>query len=278
LIRGVINGFAAAVLALVVGSSTLTAPPPRTTTTLQAQVEALVKASGAQVGISLVELDGSGPLSWSYNGDQLFVAASTYKLPLLMAEAQLLARGAIGTNDLLFYTESDWEDGWYDDYVEGDAFTRQQLAGRVGQDSDNTAAHMLVASLGGGPGLETYAAAYGAVESSFWDPNETTANDLARLWRTEAAGQAGGGAAQQWLYPLLTHTAYESGIPTGVGAQATVVHKIGILDGEVNDAALVLGGPRGAYVLTVMTDGPGGDAGWALVSQISQAVWRFELS
>jgi hypothetical protein len=51
-----------------------------------------------------------------------------------------------------------------------------------------------------------------------------------------------------------------------------------MLDGEVNDAALVPNGPRGAYVLVVMTDGPGGDAGWSLVSQVSQAVWRFELS
>jgi beta-lactamase class A len=274
----VFESFSAAVLALLLGASALSAPPPRTTTALQAEVDALVKAAGADVGVALVELGGSGPVSWSYNGDRQFVAASTYKLPLLMAEAQLLAQGAIGTHDLLFYTESDWEDGWFDDYSEGDVFTRQQLAVRVGQQSDNTAAHILVASLGGGPGLDTYAAAYGAVESTFWDPNDTTANDLARLWQTEAAGQAGGGAAQQWLYPLLTNTAYESGIPAGVGAQATVVHKIGILDGEVNDAALVLNGPRGAYILTVMTDGPGGDAGWALVSQVSQAVWRFELS
>ena len=63
-----------------------------------------------------------------------------------------------------------------------------------------------------------------------------------------------------------------------LSADMVVVHKIGILDGEVNDAALVLNGPRGAYILTIMTDGPGGDAGWQLVSEIAQAIWRFELS
>lgn len=227
----------------------------------------------------LIELGAEAPVTWSYNPDQQFVAASTYKLPLLMAEAQLTATGAVHDSDAICFSDSDWEDGWYDDYTDGACYTRIDLATRSGQESDNTAAHMLVASLGGEAVLNAYAAAHGTTESAFYDPNTTTAADLARLLAAEAAAaQAGGGSAQRWLYPLLTHTAFESGIPAGVSGQATVVHKIGTLDGEVNDAALVLNGPRGAYVLVVLTDGQGGDAGWSLVRQVSQAVWRFELS
>ena len=92
----------------------------------------------------------------------------------------------------------------------------------------------------------------------------------------EASGSAGGVQAHAWLYPKLTNTRYEAGIPAGVPGGVTVVHKTGELDGEVNDAGIVAGGKNGAYVLTVMTNGPGGDSGWSLVAQVSAAVWAYE--
>lgn len=252
-------------------------PAPRSTATLDQQIASLAAAAGSsQVSVALVELGGPRPLTYSYQGDVSLTAASTYKLPTLMAEAQGVAAGSLHNGDLLNYSDADYEDGWYDDYADGETFSRITLAQRVGQQSDNTAAHMLVDSLGGGDALNAYARAHGASESSFYYPNTTTANDLARLWVNEASGGAGGAGAQQWLYPLLTHTSYESGIPAGVGSGATVVHKIGIIDSMVNDAALVQGGPRGNYVLVVMTDGPGGDAGWSLVASISRVVWQYE--
>jgi hypothetical protein len=55
-----------------------------------------------------------------------------------------------------------------------------------------------------------------------------------------------------------------------------VVHKVGSLDGQVNDAGLVMGGPQGAYVLAICTQGPGAEEGWKLVADISRAVWEFE--
>jgi beta-lactamase class A len=243
---------------------------------LQDQVDALVRASGASASVTLVELGGVDPQAWSVAGDDAFVAASTYKLPLLMAEAQGLAAGAERGSDGLCYEDEDWEDGPYGDYVDGDCFTRSELMRRVGQDSDNTAAHILVRYLGGVEALNDYASAHGARESGFYDPNLTTSNDLARLLVDAASGRAGGTAAQLVLYPLLTQTAYEDGIPAGVPSGATVVHKVGYLDAEVNDAGLVLNGPDGAYVLAVCTDGLGGDEAWQLVADISRVIWQYE--
>lgn len=228
------------------------------------------------VSVSLIELDGPAPQSWSYGGAIPIAAASTYKLPALMVDAGLVARGAAANTDRLCYQAGDWEDGWFSDYQIGDCFSRAELVNRAGHYSDNTAAHILVRDLGGAAALNAFATASGATSSSFFFKNTTTADDLARLWAVEARGQAGGGAAQNWLYPLLTRTAYEQGIPAGVPASATVIHKTGELDPVVNDAALVTGAANGAYVLTVMTDGAGGDAGWALISTISAAVWQYE--
>jgi len=262
--------------------STAVAAPPTTAATragfaaLQQSVAQLLSAARATGGVTLAELGGPDAQTWSLNGDQQFTAASTYKLPLLMEEAQNVSAGRWHGTDNLCFQDDDWEDGYYSDYQDGTCMSRSQLEHRVGQNSDNTAAHILVRYAGGTSALNKYAQAHGARDSAFYVPNTTTAADLARLWVDEAAGRAGGRGAQQYLYPILTHTSYETGIPAGVPAGTMVVHKIGILDAEVNDAALVPRGPRGAYVLTVCTQGPGGDAGWRLIAAISRAVWQFE--
>ncbi len=243
---------------------------------LQAQIAAIAQSSGARVGVSLIELGGLQPAAWSYNGDQQFTAASTYKLPVLMAEAQLVASNPGAANDQLCYDDSDWEDGWFQDYADGSCYSRDALSQRIGQYSDNTAGHMLVRYLGGTGALNTYASQHGASESAFFVPNVTTANDLGRLMANEAQGNAGGATAQAWLYPLLTTTAFENGIPAGVQGQATAVHKVGVFDTVSNDVGLIAGGPNGPYVLAVCTDGPGGDQGMAIVAQISAAVWTYE--
>jgi beta-lactamase class A len=246
------------------------APSIRSFAGLEAEVENLLQEAGADGGVSLFEI-GRGQ-SWSYNGDQSFVAASTYKLPLLMEEAQRIVSGAAGADDTLCYDPGDWEDGYFTDYAPGQCYSRSDLMERVGHYSDNTAAHILVRYEGGGDVLNAYAHDHGATESEFWDPNVTTSSDLARLWQNEAAGRAGGAAAQKLLYPLLTDTIYEDGIPAGVPAGTAVAHKIGELDSEFNDAGLVERGPRGAYVLTVCTEG----GSWSLIASITRAVAQFE--
>jgi beta-lactamase class A len=166
------------------------------------------------------------------------------------------------------------ESGWFEDYDPGECFTVQTIAVRAATYSDNTAGHMLVDDLGGAEALNSYARSRGAAQSSFYDPNQTTAADLAALWTTEAQGRAGGRRAQQWLYPLLTKTAFEDGIPAGVPASARVVHKIGAIGPTLIDAGLVIG-PKGQYVVAIAIEGLPGDAGWALIARFSKVVWQY---
>ena len=257
----------------------LTPAPPAaryTAEQLASDINTLAQDAGAEVGVTLVQLTPSGPAPWSLNGEQEFTAASTYKLPILMWEAQQIGSGAVSPSDLLCYQDSDYEDGWFDDYADGSCFTRQELAERVGTYSDNTAAHILADEIGGTDAVNGYAAAHGVADPQLMDPNLASSSALAALWTDEAEGGAGGATAQAWLYPLLTNTHYEAGIPAGAPAGATVVHKVGFIDGVVNDAALVLNGPGGPYVLVVMTDGPGGDAGYSLIAQVSARVSAYE--
>lgn len=243
---------------------------------LEGDLTAMVASSGARVGIALIELGGRNPQTWSLNGDMSLPAASTYKLPALMYNAQKISGGSYRASDKICFHSSESEAGWYADYSPGKCYTRQALGQRVGLYSDNTGGHMLVDDLGGPAGLNAYASSLGATRSAFFYPNTTTALDLAHLWQSEARGRAGGAAAQRWLYPLLTRTAFEQGIPAGVPRGTSVVHKVGWLGDTTNDCGLVLNGPHGAYVLAVTTNGLTGNNGWPLIARISARVWRYE--
>ncbi|MEO9007920.1 MAG: serine hydrolase [Candidatus Dormibacter sp.] len=243
---------------------------------LDSVVQQLVTASGANVGVTLVDLGGSDPTTWDVDGSAVFTAASTYKLAALMMEAENISAGKTDPNGLVCFEPDDYEAGWFDDYSPGLCFTRNELAWRAGITSDNTAGHMLVRDLGGPAALNAWASSVGASDSDFFDGNTTTSDDLAALWVAESEGRLGGSLAQAWLYPLLTDTATESGIPAGVGSGVVVAHKTGTLDTVANDAALVESGPNGPYVITVMTDGLAGAAGWQLIAAISASVWEYE--
>jgi beta-lactamase class A len=248
----------------------------RTLATLAATLSADSAAYGGTIGISFIELYPGGK-SWNLNGSRLFIAASTYKLGILMFEAQGIASGTIDPNGTLCYDPSDYEPGLGDVDWSG-CYTRDFLAYRVAHYSNNTAAHMLVADLGGGAGLNAYARAHGATNPQLYDPNLVDPNDLAALWRNEYQGHAGGAKAQAWLYPLLTHTdpSHEQGIPAGVPSSAVVVHKIGNYESGNNDAALILNGPSGAYILVVMTDGLSESTANALMRRLAADTWAYE--
>jgi beta-lactamase class A len=245
--------------------------------TLQAELQAIGAQSGAQIGISLQELSGPRRNNLSLNGSQSFYAASAYKVPLLMAEAQQVAAGQASPSDQLCFDPSDAEDGWFTDYGDGSCFTRGELAARAGRYSDNTAAHILVRYLGGAEALNRYAKSFGMNASALWDPNTTTTDDLTAAWVNEALGRLGGAPAQSWLYPVLTHTVNEHGIPAGLPGSATVVHKVGTMYGTENDSAYVVNG-RISYVLSVAVDGIDEAPGWSVIARISARIWQYELS
>ena len=244
---------------------------------LDATIGRIEAESDDPLGVAVVELGGEAPSSWSYNGAAAFNAASTYKLVALMAEADRIGEGTSPASDRVCFQDADYEDGWFDDYAVGDCFTRQDLGYRAGIYSDNTAGHMLVRDVGGATALNAFAADNGAQGSELYrDPNTTTPNDLATLLAAEARGQLGGTAAQNWLYPLLTRTHYEDGIPGGVPSSVTVVHKTGQIDSFYNDAGLVLGGKSGAYALVIMSNDLSGTGSWERLAEISAAVWTYE--
>src|SRR3989441_3217277 len=244
---------------------------------LRSDLEAIAARSGARVGISLQELSGARRNNLSLGGGASFTAASAYKVPLLMAEAQQIGSGQASGADVLCFDPDDAEDGWFDDYDLGSCFTRDELSLRTGRYSDNTAAHILVRYLGGADALNAYSKSIGMTASALWIPNTTTTDDLAAAWVNESLGRLGAAAAQRWLYAVLTHTTNEQGIPAGLPGTAKVVHKVGTMYGTENDSGYLVNGPI-SYVLSVSVDGLDEAAGWSVIAHVSARVWQYELS
>ena len=244
---------------------------------LERDLRAIVGKSGADVGIALLDLGGRSPVTLTIDATEPGDAASTYKLPLLMLNAERVVAGRALGSDSICFKAAEAEGGWFTDYKDGACYTRDVLAMRVGHYSDNTAAHMLVDNLGGTAALNAYARQRGTTGSAFYSPNTTTALDLARLWRAEASGAAGGAGARSAVYAQLEHTAFELGIPASLPRTLVVAHKVGWIGYTVNDAGVIRGGPAGDYVLAVTETGRSASAGgWALVAAISARVWTYE--
>jgi beta-lactamase class A len=262
------------VLPTVAAATQVVSPRAR----LEADLAALVAANHVSAGIAVIDLSGPDAATWSLNGTARFDAASTYKLPVLMYNAEQVAARKYSPSDSICMKEGEDEgDSWFRDYEVGKCFTRQVLATRVGRFSDNTGARMLADNMGGAARLNTYARSRGAAGSAFYSGNTTDAMDLANLWSAEVRGTAGGKPAQDWLYPLLEKTATELGIPAGVPRTTTVAHKTGWIDTYVLDAGVVFGGPRGDYVLAVAEKGKSSSAGgWAFVKAVSARVWAYQ--
>ena len=250
-------------------------PPRPADGRLLQDLRSLTGTGDARVSVIVVDLSQAQPQRIAIDPDAVFDAGSTYKLPVLMANGERIAAGRMKPTDRLCFRPEEAEQGWFDDYEAGDCFSRQTLSMRAATYSDNTAGRILVDDLGGAAALNSYAQGRGAQSSAFFSPNRTTASDLAALWTAEALGQAGGAGAQRWLYPMLTKTAFEHGLPAGVPSSASVVHKVGAIGGTVIDAGLAIG-PRTRYVAVVAEEGLAGDAGWGLVARVSGLIWKYE--
>src|SRR5438067_1436444 len=105
----------------------------RSPMTLTAAIEQLVQQSGASAGVSLVEIGGAIPFEWSFNGDAVFTAASTYKLAVLMMEAQNIASGKTSAGGSVCFQDADYEAGWHPGWSRGSQRGRTQ-DGHAGPD------------------------------------------------------------------------------------------------------------------------------------------------
>jgi hypothetical protein len=110
-------------------------------------LEERLQALPGTTSILFARIDGSEVLA-SHNADRQFAIGSTFKLYVLSALSQSIARGERKWSDVVELTERSFPSGQLQDWPKGSPLTLHTLATAMISISDNTATDQLIAVLG----------------------------------------------------------------------------------------------------------------------------------
>jgi beta-lactamase class A len=237
------------------------------------------RTPGAIVRVVAYRLDGTGPRV-ELRGDSLVHAASTMKVPVMIALAQRADRATLRLDDVMPLTnrfesivdgspyllsrDDDSDDSVYERI--GTPVPLRWLATRMITHSSNLATNALL-TIVRADSVTASARALGArrmrVLRGVEDGpafraglnNVTTARDLAALLVAIGTDRAASAASCAWMREVLFAQAYNSAIPLGLPPGTRVAHKTGDITRVEHDAALVYPARGPAYVLVVLTSG-----------------------
>ncbi len=264
-------------------------------TDLQARVQKLIAASGAEVAV--VARDASRTFL-SIEADKEFHAASTMKVPVMIELFREADAGTLSLDDPLavknefhsivdgsVYQLSVGDDSDREVYkAVGRTMTLRQLCDAMITVSSNFAANLLIERLGpkriqrtvdelGAGGMHVLR---GVEDQKAFDKgmnNTTTADALATLMLSIAAGDAARPDSRRQMTDILDRQHFNDAIPAGLPPGTPVGHKTGNITGIHHDAAIIRG-PH-PYVLVVLVRGINDEKqSAALIASISREVWN----
>jgi beta-lactamase class A len=239
----------------------------------------IAQTPGAIGRVVAYRLDGSGPRI-ALNADSLVHAASTMKVPVLIALAQRADRGQLRLDDAMLlqnrfasivdgspYTlarADDSDDAVYERV--GERVPMRWLATRMITHSSNLATNALltvvaadsVTALTRTLGATRMLVRRGVEDGPAFRAglnNTTTAADLAALMVAIGTNHAASPTGCAWMRDVLFAQAFNSAIPAGLPPGTRVAHKTGDITRVEHDAALVYPDHGAPYVLVVLTNG-----------------------
>ncbi len=242
----------------------------------RAQVEQIIKSSGAEIGVAFQMLDGSQEL-FLY-ADQPFHAASTMKIPVMIELFAQVHAGKISLDDPLQiknefkslvdgspYTLDAGDDSDADVYKAiGTSWTIRQLCEAMITKSSNLATNLIIQKLGvdnirarvhslGADGMQVLRGVEDTKAFQSGKNNTTTARGLLILLKAIAENRAGDPDSCRQMIEILKRQTFNEAIPSGLPAGTVVAHKTGEITGVHHDAAIVFA-PK-PFVLVILLKG-----------------------
>jgi beta-lactamase class A len=280
------------VLALVPLAATQDPVAPR------AEIERLIKASGAEVAVAWRPLDGKPGEELLINPDLQFHAASTMKVPVMIELFRQVEAGQRTLDDTVLvtnqftsihdgtpYTLSATEDSDGEIYkAMGTRLSYRALVEAAITVSSNLATNILIEHLGaknvqatvdrlGASGMQVLR---GVEDQKAFDAgknNTTTARGLLTLFEAIGTGKTVSPAASASMIDILKRQQFRTGIPAGLPAGTVVAHKTGSITRIRHDAGIVYS--KRPYVLVVLVRGiQDSKVSDALIASISRELSR----
>lgn len=233
-------------------------------------------------GVFLVDLDNGGYVD--VNGSSSFSAASTIKIPILVAFLQDVDAGKIRMDETLTMQKEMMVGGSGDMRYKpvGTQFTAMEVATKMMTVSDNTATNMLIARLGGIEVLNQRFRTWGLTTTAIRSPlpdlegtNTTSPKELGNLMAMVSKGNLVSMPSRDRMLDIMRRTVRNHLLPTGLGPGATIAHKTGDIGTTLADAGVVDMPTSKRYILAVMVQRPSNDPrAEKLISSISRAAYQ----
>lgn len=186
----------------------------------------------------------------SINGDRQYRSASTAKIFVLMAMYDAVAEGKLKLDQIVYYTESDYEGGagvmQNMDLSQG--YSLEQLAEYSIIHSDNIAFRMIRRITGWDRCYEYYESIIGHPTNRVI--THMSAEDAGKLLKH---ANDSNDQNMQHMLNMMTDTEFEYAIPKYLPPK-TVANKIGFYSTFFHDAALIYDN-KNPYILTIYSDG-----------------------
>lgn len=203
------------------------------------------------------------------NGTASLAAASTIKVPILVAFLQAVDAGAVSLNQALTLEEAfiAGGSGELQTQAVGSQYTALEVATEMIINSDNTATNMMIALLGGQDVLNQQFRDWGLEETMLRNllpdldgTNTTSAADLVRVLALVDQGELLSRRSRDRLFNIMQRTYNRTYIPDGIGDEtALAFNKTGDIGTFLADVALIDVANGNRYILSVLVERPFND-------------------
>jgi beta-lactamase class A len=233
-------------------------------------------------GVFLVDLDNGGYVD--INAAASFPAASTIKIPLLIAFFQDVDAGKIRLDEMLTM-QQDMVAGGSGNFQfkpVGTQYTALEVATKMITISDNTATNMVIARLGGIEAVNQRFRSWGLTTTvinnklpDLQGTNTTSPKELGHLMAMVNQGNFVSVRSRDTILDIMRRTERDHLLPSGLGAGTKIYHKTGDIGTMLADAGLV-DVPNGKrYIIAIMVKRPNNDPrAEKLISSISRATYE----
>jgi beta-lactamase class A len=220
----------------------------------------------------------------NFQGNQVVSAASTIKIPILVAFFQDVDAGKIYLDEMLTLTDNNKAggSGKMQYYKTGSQFSALEVATKMIVVSDNSATNMLIERLGGAEALNERFRSFGLKSTAIRNPlpdlegtNTTSSEDLVYLLSQVNEGKLISMRSRDRLLNIMTATENRSLLPQGLEKDATIAHKTGDIGSVLADAGII-DLPNGKrYIGGVMVKRPHNDPkARTLIQEISRTAYQ----
>jgi beta-lactamase class A len=250
---------------------------------LTSKIKALTaKYPKLQAGAFFIDID-NGSYS-DFQGNTLFAAASTIKIPILVAFFEDVDAGKIRLDETLVASKDVMASGSGDMQYLGvnKTYTALETATKMNIISDNTATNMLIKRMGGKAALNQRFKAWGLTQTVINNPlpdlegtNTTSPRDLVTILGKVNQGEILSLRSRDRLLDIMQGTRTRTLLPQGIEKSADIAHKTGDIGKMLGDAGII-DMPNGKrYLGAVMVKRPHNDSNArTLIQQISRTAYQ----